>query len=65
MHVEETYATWYFSIILTSLRVEMAQISDFLVLAKILPLWKAFFNLNLPHSTLGKKDIALFFLNLQ
>ena len=61
MHVEEAYATWYFSIILISLRVEVAQISDFLVLAKILPLWKAFFNLNLPHSTLGKKDIALIF----
>ena len=61
MHVEEAYATWYFSIILISLRVEVEQVSDFLVLAKILPLWKAFFNLNLPHSTLGKKDIALIF----
>ena len=61
MHVEEAYATWHFSIILISLRVEMAQISDFLVHAKILPLWKACFNLNLPHSTLGKKDIDLYF----
>ena len=59
MHVEEAYATWHFSIILSSLRVEVAQISDFLVHAVILPLWKAFFFLNLPHSTLGKKDIAL------
>ena len=61
MHVEEAYAPLYFSMILISLRVEMAQISDFLVHAKIFPLWKALFNLNLPHSTLGKKNIALFF----
>ena len=60
MHVEEAYATWHFWIILISLRVEVAQISDFLVHAKILPFWKAFFDLNLPHSTLGKKNIALF-----
>ena len=38
MHVEEAHATWHFSIILNSLRVEVAQISDFLVHAKILPL---------------------------
>ena len=61
MHVEETYATWHFSIILISLKVEVAQISDFLVLAKILPLWKAFFNLDLPGSTLGKKGTAFIF----
>ena len=61
MHKEEAYAPWHFSIILTSLRIEVAQISDFLVQAKILPFWKAFFNLNLPHSTLDKKDIALIF----
>ena len=61
MHVEEACDTWHFSIILISLRVEVAQISDFLLHAKILPLWEAFFNLNLPHSTLGKKDIALIF----
>ena len=54
MHVEEAFATWYFSIILISLRVEVAQIPDFSVHAKILPFWKAFFNLNLPHFTLGK-----------
>ena len=36
MHVEEAYATWHFSIISISLRVEVAQISDFLVHAKIL-----------------------------
>ena len=36
--VEEAYAIWHFSIILISLRVEVAQISDFLVHAKILPL---------------------------
>ena len=42
-------ATWHFSIILISLRVEVAQISDFLVHAKILPLWKPFFNLSLPQ----------------
>ena len=59
--MEEASATWHFSIILISLRVEVAQISDFLVRAKILPLRKAFFNLNLPHSTLSKKDIALIF----
>ena len=51
--VEDAYATWHFSVILINLRVEVARISDFLVHAKILPLWKAFFNLNLPHSTLG------------
>ena len=45
MHVEEAYATWHFSIILISLGVEVAQISDFLVHAKILPLRKALFNL--------------------
>ena len=64
MHVEEAYTTWHFSIILISLRVEMAQISDFLVHDKILPLRKALFNLNLPDSTLGKKDITLIFLYL-
>ena len=31
MHVEEAYPTWHFSIILISLKVEVAQISDFLV----------------------------------
>ena len=61
MHVKEAYDTWHFSIILISLRVEVAQISDFLEHAKILPLWKAFFNLNLPQYTLGKQDIALIF----
>ena len=62
--MEEANATWHFSIILISLKVEMAQITDFLVHAKILPLEKAVFNLNLPRSTQGKKDIALIFLNL-
>ena len=38
MHEEEGYAIWHFSIILISLRVEVAQISDFLGQAKILPL---------------------------
>ena len=38
MHVEEACATWHFSIILISLRVKVAQISDFLEYAKILPL---------------------------
>ena len=38
MQVKEAYATWRFSIILISLRLEVAQISDFLVHAKILPL---------------------------
>ena len=36
MHLEEAYATWHFSIILISLGVEVAQISEFLVHAKIL-----------------------------
>ena len=61
MHVEEAYATWHCSIILISLRVEVAQISDFLVHAKILPHQKHFFNLYLPHSTLDKKNKALIF----
>ena len=64
MHVEEACPTWHFSIILISLRVEVEQSLDFSVHAKILPLSKAFFNLNLPHSTLGKKGIALIFLYL-
>ena len=51
----------HFRILLISLRVEVAQILDFLLHAKILSLWKAFFNLNLPHSKLRKKDIALIF----
>ena len=38
MYVEEACATWRFRIISISLRVEVAQISDFLVQAKILPL---------------------------
>ena len=38
MNVEEAFATWHFSIILISLRVEVALITDFLVHAKILPL---------------------------
>ena len=38
MHVKEAYANWRFSIILIILIVEVAQISDFLVRAKILPL---------------------------
>ena len=38
MHMEEAYATWHFIIILIKLKVEVAQISDFLVLVKILPL---------------------------
>ena len=61
MHVEEAYATWHFSIILISLRVEVAQISDFLVHVKIFPPGKAFFNLNFPHCTLKEKDIILIF----
>ena len=64
MHVEEAYTTWHFSNILISLRVDVAQISDFLALAKILPLRKAFFKLNLPNSILGKKSIALVVLYL-
>ena len=40
MNVEEANATWHFTIILITLRVEVAQISDFLVPvhAKIVPL---------------------------
>ena len=38
MHVEKACVTWHFNIILISLRVEVAQISDFLLHAKILPL---------------------------
>ena len=44
MHVEEAYATWYFSIILISFRVEVEQLSNILVHAKIMPLSKSFFN---------------------
>ena len=63
MHVEEAYATWHFSITLISLRVKVAQISV-LVHAKILPLRKAFFNLNLRQSTLGKQNITFIFVCL-
>ena len=38
MHVEEAYANWHFSIILIRLKVEVAQISEILVHAQILPL---------------------------
>ena len=38
MHVEKSHAIRHFSIILISLRVEVAQSSDFLGHAKILPL---------------------------
>ena len=66
MHVEEVYATWHFSIILISLRVEVAQILDYLLHAKILPLLKAFFSIIYTgqerHSSFTKKhsykDIA-------
>ena len=61
MHVEEAYATWHFSIILISLRVEVAQISDFLVHAKILPRRKACFNLNLPHYIHWARNTQLLF----
>ena len=64
MHMKAAYATWHFSIILISLRVEEVQVSDFVVHAKILPLGKAFFNLILPHSTLSKKNKSLIFLCL-
>ena len=37
MHVEDAYATGYFSIILIRLRVGVEQISDCLVHAEILP----------------------------
>ena len=57
--MEDAFATWHLSIILISLRVEVAQISDYLIHAKILPLLKAFFSINLPYSILGKKDIVL------
>ena len=59
---EEAFATWHFSIVLISLRVEVAGFFRFLVYAIILPLSKALFNLNLAHSILGKKDIARSFL---
>ena len=62
--MEDAYATWHFSIILISLREEVAQYPYFLVQAKILSLGKAFFNQNLPHSALGKKDISFIFLDL-
>ena len=42
MHVEEALAIWHFSIILISLSVEVAVVTDFLVRAKILPLEKPF-----------------------
>ena len=38
MHVEKACATWHFNIILMSLKVEVAQILDFLLHAKIFPL---------------------------
>ena len=54
-----------FRIILISLRVEVAQISDFLVHAKTFPLWKAFFNVNLYHPLhWARKTLLLFFLYL-
>ena len=64
MPVEEAHATWNFRIILISLRVKVVEISEFLVHAITLPLRKAFFDGNLPQSTLSKKDIALICLYL-
>ena len=55
MRVEEAWDTLHFSFILISLRVEVAQFSGFVVHSKILPLWKAFFDLNLLHSPLARK----------
>ena len=40
--MDEAYATWPFSIILICLRVEVVQISDFLVHAKIFRFEKLF-----------------------
>ena len=64
MHVDDTYATWHFSTILISLRVEVAQISDFLVHTKIMSLLKAFFPFKFTTLYTGQKDIALIFLYL-
>ena len=64
MHVEEAYATWHFSTILISLRVEVAQISDFLVRAKILPLRKAFFQLKFTTLYTGQERHSSFCLYL-
>ena len=64
MHVEKDSVTWHFNIILISLKVKMAQISDFLIRGKILPLLKVFFTIYLAQSTPGKKDIVLIFLYL-
>ena len=64
MHVEEDYAPWHFSIILTSLRIEVAQISDFLVQAKILAVLKSFFQLKSTTLCTGQKRYSSYFLYL-
>ena len=60
MHVVEGYATWHFSIILINLRVEVAQISDFLEQAKIAAL-KNFFQLKFTTLYSGQERHSSYF----
>ena len=62
MHVEEAYATWHFSIILISLRVEVAQISDFLLHAKNYAALKSFFQLKFTTLYTGQERLNSYFL---
>ena len=61
MLVEEAYATWHCSIILISFRVEVAQISDFLVHAKILAALKRFFQLKFTTLYIGQERHSSYF----
>ena len=57
----KAYASWHFSIILISLRVEVAHISNFLVHAKILPLRKAFFEHKFTTPYTGQETHSSYF----
>ena len=61
MLVEEAYATWQFSIILISLIVEVGQILNFLVHAKILPALKSFFQLKFATLYTGQERHSPYF----
>ena len=61
MHVEEAYATWHFSIILIRLRVEVAQISNFLVHAKKTAALKSFFQLKFTTLDTGQERHSSYF----
>ena len=61
MHVEEACATWHFSIIFISLKVEVAQISNFLLRAKNLAALKTLFQLKFTTLYTGPERHSSYF----